>query len=74
MAFVLAAYNLARSGSGHARRGSAARAQRQPVVFQTERIAMEQVGMGPVNFVNSVNKYYLAFNRERESLERVAKR
>jgi hypothetical protein len=29
---------------------------------------MEQVGMGPVNFVNSVNKYYLAFNRERAAL------
>jgi len=30
--------------------------------------------MGPVNFVNSINKYYLAFNRERAALERVAKR
>jgi membrane-bound lytic murein transglycosylase MltF len=37
--------------------------------FQVERIAMEQVGMGPVSYVNSVNKYYLAFDRERESLE-----
>ena len=25
--------------------------------------------MGPVNFVNSVNKYFLAFNRERRVLE-----
>jgi len=25
--------------------------------------------MGPVSYVNSVNKYYLAFDRERESLE-----
>ncbi len=30
--------------------------------------------MGPVNFVNSVNKYFVAFNRERAGLERVAKR
>jgi hypothetical protein len=30
---------------------------------------MEQVGMGAVSYVNSVNKYYLAFDRERESLE-----
>jgi membrane-bound lytic murein transglycosylase MltF len=37
--------------------------------FQVERIAMEQVGMGAVSYVNSVNKYYLAFDRERESLE-----
>ncbi|MCF5398438.1 lytic transglycosylase F, partial [Pseudomonas syringae] len=40
--------------------------------FQVERIAMEQVGMGGVSYVNSVNKYYLAFDRERESLEPVA--
>ncbi len=25
--------------------------------------------MGAVSYVNSVNKYYLAFDRERESLE-----
>jgi hypothetical protein len=34
-----------------------------------ERIAMEQVGMSAVSYVNSVNKYYLAFDRERDSLE-----
>jgi membrane-bound lytic murein transglycosylase MltF len=39
--------------------------------FQVERIAMEQVGMGGVSYVNSVNKYYLAFDRERDSLEPV---
>lgn len=33
---------------------------------------MEQVGMGGVSYVNSVNKYYLAFDRERDSLEPVA--
>jgi membrane-bound lytic murein transglycosylase MltF len=37
--------------------------------FQTERVAMEQAGMGVVSYVNSVNKYYLAFDRERDSLE-----
>jgi len=30
---------------------------------------MEQVGMGAVSYVNSVNKYFLAFDRVRDSLE-----
>jgi hypothetical protein len=30
---------------------------------------MEQAGMGVVSYVNSVNKYYLAFDHERDSLE-----
>jgi membrane-bound lytic murein transglycosylase MltF len=75
MAFVLAAYNLGPE------RVQAMRAEARKRglngnqwFFQTERIAMEQVGMGPVNFVNSVNKYFLAFNRERKSLERVVTR
>ncbi|MBA1195982.1 transglycosylase SLT domain-containing protein [Pseudomonas plecoglossicida] len=75
MAFVLAAYNLGPERVQAMR----AEARRRGLngnqwFFQTERIAMEQVGMGPVNFVNSVNKYFLAFNRERASLERVARR
>ncbi|MDF0730984.1 transglycosylase SLT domain-containing protein [Pseudomonas entomophila] len=75
MAFILAAYNLGPERVQAMR----AEARRRGLngnqwFFQTERIAMEQVGMGPVNFVNSVNKYFLAFNRERDSLERVAKR
>ena len=75
MAFVLAAYNLGPERVQAMR----AEARRRGLngnqgFFQTERIAMEQVGMGPVNFVNSVNKYYLAFNRERAALERLAKR
>ncbi|MEB3903003.1 transglycosylase SLT domain-containing protein, partial [Pseudomonas putida] len=75
MAFVLAAYNLGPERVQAMR----AEARRRGLngnqwFFQTERIAMEQVGMGPVNFVNSVNKYFLAFNRQRQSLERVAKR
>ncbi|WP_028634533.1 transglycosylase SLT domain-containing protein [Pseudomonas parafulva] len=75
MAFVLAAYNLGPE------RVQAMRAEARKRglngnqwFFQTERIAMEQVGMGPVNFVNSVNKYYVAFNRQRGVLERVVKR
>ncbi|MFR0694347.1 transglycosylase SLT domain-containing protein [Enterobacterales bacterium AW_CKDN230030176-1A_HGKHYDSX7] len=75
MAFTLAAYNLGPERVQAMR----AEARRRGLngnqwFFQTERIAMEQVGMGPVNFVNSVNKYYLAFNRERSSLERTVRR
>jgi membrane-bound lytic murein transglycosylase MltF len=70
MAFVLAGYNM-----GPERvQGMRAEARRRGLnpdqwFFQVERIAMEQVGMGAVSYVNSVNKYYLAFDRERESLE-----
>ncbi|WP_347901322.1 transglycosylase SLT domain-containing protein [Pseudomonas purpurea] len=70
MAFVLAAYNM-----GPERvQGMRTEARRRGLnpnqwFFQVERIAMEQVGMGAVSYVNSVNKYYLAFDRERESLE-----
>lgn len=75
MAFILAAYNLGPERVQAMR----AEARRRGLngnqwFFQTERVAMEQVGMGPVNFVNSVNKYFLAFNRERTSLERTVKR
>ncbi|MFO2464089.1 transglycosylase SLT domain-containing protein [Pseudomonas sp. 15FMM2] len=70
MAFVLAAYNM-----GPERvQGMRAEARRRGLnpnqwFFQVERIAMEQVGMGVVSYVNSVNKYYLAFDRERDTLE-----
>ncbi|OOV96217.1 MULTISPECIES: transglycosylase SLT domain-containing protein [unclassified Pseudomonas] len=70
MAFVLAAYNM-----GPERvQGMRTEAKRRGLnpnqwFFQVERIAMEQVGMGAVSYVNSVNKYYLAFDRERDSLE-----
>jgi membrane-bound lytic murein transglycosylase MltF len=37
--------------------------------FQVERIAAEQLGMGVVSYVNSVNKYFFAFHRERNALE-----
>jgi membrane-bound lytic murein transglycosylase MltF len=71
LAFVLAAYNM-----GPARvQGLRAEARRRGLnpnqwFFQVERVAMEQVGMGVVGYVSSVNKYQLAFARERESLER----
>lgn len=70
MAFVLAGYNM-----GPARvQSMRAEAKRRGLnpnqwFFQVERIAMEQVGMGVVSYVNSVNKYYLAYDRERYLLE-----
>ena len=70
MAFVLAAYNLGPERV-QAMRAEAKRRGLNPDqwFFQVERVALEQVGMAPVSYVNSVNKYYLAFDRERESLE-----
>ncbi|WPC07035.1 transglycosylase SLT domain-containing protein [Pseudomonas benzenivorans] len=70
MAFVLAGYNL----GPHRVQGMRAEARRRGLnpnqwFFQVERIAMEQVGMGVVSYVNSVNKYYLAYDRERYLLE-----
>ena len=70
MAFVLAGYNL-----GPQRvQGMRAEARRRGLnpdqwFFQVERIAMETMGMGVVSYVNSVNKYYLAYSRERYLLE-----
>ncbi len=37
--------------------------------FQVERVAAEEIGMGVVSYVSSVNKYYLAYERERVRLE-----
>ncbi|MBJ9977296.1 transglycosylase SLT domain-containing protein [Pseudomonas sp. S75] len=75
MAFVLAAYNLGPERVQAMR----AQARRRGLngnqwFFQTERIAMEEAGMGTVTFVNSVNKYFLAFNRERSRLEQPLRR
>ncbi|MCY1272504.1 Membrane-bound lytic murein transglycosylase F [compost metagenome] len=70
MAFVLAAYNL-----GPERvQGLRAEARRRGLdsnqwFFQVERVAMEQLGMGVVSYVSAVNKYYLAYDRERDWLE-----
>ena len=70
MAFVLAAYNMGPERV-QAMRAEAKRRGLNPNqwFFQVERIAMEQVGMNAVSYVNSVNKYFLAFDRERDSLE-----
>ncbi|KAF1067830.1 MAG: Membrane-bound lytic murein transglycosylase F [Pseudomonas citronellolis] len=70
LAFILAAYNV-----GPERvQGLRAEARRQGLdpnrwFFQVERVAAEELGMGVVNYVSSVNKYYLAYQREREGLE-----
>ncbi|MEO4046611.1 transglycosylase SLT domain-containing protein [Pseudomonas sp. CAU 1711] len=70
MAFVLAAYNM-----GPQRvQGLRAEARRRGLdpnrwFFQVERVAMERMGLGVVSYVNSVNKYYLAYDRERFLLE-----
>jgi len=70
MAFVLAAYNMGPERV-QAMRAEARRRGLNPNqwFFQVERIAMEQVGMGAVSYVNSVNKYYLAYDRQRDSLD-----
>ncbi|MDH1262846.1 MULTISPECIES: transglycosylase SLT domain-containing protein [unclassified Pseudomonas] len=70
MAFVLAGYNMGPQRV-QSMRAEARRRGLNPNqwFFQVERIAMEQVGMGVVSYVNSVNKYYLAYDRERYLLE-----
>ena len=70
MAFILAAYNMGPQRV-QSLRAEARRRGLNPNqwFFQVERIAMEQLGMGVVTYVNSVNKYYLAFDRERYLLE-----
>lgn len=70
MAFTLAAYNMGPERVQRLR----AEARRRGLnpnqwFFQVERVAAEQVGMGVVSYVNSVNKYFLAFHRERVALE-----
>jgi membrane-bound lytic murein transglycosylase MltF len=70
MAFVLASYNMGPQRV-QSMRAEARRRGLNPNqwFFQVERIAMEQIGMGVVSYVNSVNKYYLAYDRERYLLE-----
>jgi membrane-bound lytic murein transglycosylase MltF len=70
MAFVLAAYNLGPQRV-QSMRAEARRRGLNPNqwFFQVERVAMEQMGMGVVSYVNAVNKYYLAYDRERYLLE-----
>ncbi|WXL27974.1 transglycosylase SLT domain-containing protein [Ectopseudomonas mendocina] len=70
MAFVLAGYNLGPQRV-QSLRAEARRRGLNPNqwFFQVERVAMEQLGMGVVSYVNSVNKYYIAYDRERYLLE-----
>lgn len=70
MGFILAGYNMGPQRV-QSMRAEARRRGLNPNqwFFQVERIAMEQVGMGVVSYVNSVNKYYLAYDRERYLLE-----
>lgn len=70
MAFVLAAYNRGPQRV-QSLRAEARRRGLDPNrwFFQVERVAMEQLGMGVVSYVSSVNKYYLAYERERYLIE-----
>lgn len=70
LAFTLAAYNMGPQRVQKLR-DEAKRRGLNPNqwFFQVERIAMETVGMGVVSYVNSVNKYFLAYARERRVLE-----
>jgi membrane-bound lytic murein transglycosylase MltF len=70
MAFVLAGYNMGPQRV-QSLRAEARRRGLNPDqwFFQVERVAMEQMGMGVVSYVNSVNKYHLAYKRERYLLE-----
>lgn len=70
MAFALAAYNMGPERVQSLR----AKARSQGLnpnqwFFQVERVAMQNGGATAVSYVNSVNKYYLAYDQERQSLE-----
>ncbi len=70
MAFTLAAYNLGPQRVQNMR----AEARRRGLnanqwFFQVERIAAEKLGLQPVSYVSSLNKYYQAFVEQRDFLE-----
>ncbi|MBF7729462.1 transglycosylase SLT domain-containing protein [Pseudomonas sp. N040] len=70
LAFTLAAYNLGPQRVQAMR----AEARRRGLnanqwFFQVERVAAEQLGLQPVTYVNSLNKYYQAFAEQRDFLE-----
>ena len=70
LAFTLAAYNLGPQRV-QSLRAEARRRGLNPNqwFFQVERVAAERLGMGVVSYVASVNKYHLAYSRERYRLE-----
>jgi membrane-bound lytic murein transglycosylase MltF len=70
MAFILAAYNLGPQRV-QSMRAEARRRGLNPDqwFFQVERVAMSTMGMGVVSYVSAVNKYYLAYSRERYLLD-----
>ncbi|WP_160287663.1 MltF family protein [Pseudomonas knackmussii] len=70
LAFILAAYNVG-AERVQSLRAEARRRGLDPNrwFFQVERVAADQLGMGVVNYVSSINKYYLAYQRERDGLE-----
>ncbi|MCQ4347395.1 transglycosylase SLT domain-containing protein [Pseudomonas stutzeri] len=70
MAFTLAAYNLGPQRV-QSLRAEARRRGFNPNqwFFQVERVAAERHGMGVVGYVASVNKYHLAYSRERYRLQ-----
>ena len=70
LAFTLAAYSMGPQRVQSLR----AEARRRGLnanqwFFQVERVAMEQLGLAAASYVSSVNKYQLAFKRERYSLD-----
>lgn len=70
LAFTLAAYNLGPERVAGLREAARRRGLNpNQWFFQVERVAMETIGMGVVSYVNSVNKYFLAYSRERRALE-----
>lgn len=70
MAFILAGYNMGPQRV-QSLRAEARRRGLNPDqwFFQVERVAMESMGMGVASYVSAVNKYYLAYARERYLLE-----
>lgn len=75
LAFTLAAYNVGPERVESLRTEAKRRGLNPDQwFFQVERVAMDTMGMGIVSYVNSVNKYFLAYSRERNALEPVKKK
>lgn len=68
-AFMLAAYNMG-AQRVQSMRAEARRRGLDPDrwFFQVERVALDELGMGVPGYVNAVNKYHLAYRRERDFL------